>query len=876
MPGPQAPTTGERCSVCPALRLESALPIALGSNQHALDSISRLYSRLSNPDQLPVDLGDAVNRVTRLENGQPLRIPLVHQLLSEEWPIEEDSDILPVWFITLRAAATIFKKIVGDHQAKLVWCSSSINPPNHAAHSKASDRRSAKAGKTSPLGFEDVVILHSNPNLAVSGKAVLEKAEHEGFVSLSKEFFPQIARLRDDKVKEEAILVSADFGVWIKPSQSLPDSVQKPERNILVVECNRRTLPPRIQEPSNLLERTYNAWLEKYVAQNSLGSYFSPFDRLWEGKPEPDGMNLLFCPVLYVDRGNRLAAGANISLGIVGEVSLDQVHEIMMCLKVLQAGLAATTAGFSQAQGRIRELDRSHQMFLRLQRPLDALTRAFSEAQSEAQEMQSILNAPQVALFASHKHLIDLFTQNSEIKVSNVITLRAKHSWGLDEVSAKDDIANAYAYALCRIFGREAALLGCQGRSAVEATTKQVLAEVHKEGAHEKLLKILAELVVAEKQRTKIPYIDLIDSVGQMSSETADQELERKAKALDEALKPVVFTPFKSFGSNWPTLPFDLIFYGERYSCDFRRDRDLLEINPQITPFPQNAILDFISNFCALPSARSSKREWVAIEYVSSGDGVEIHLRYSGVAAPYQEARSGRATKLHDYLSHVVQFRDDPSRHSGDFLHCFGNLLHRGLGIVSEVDYAKNGDWMLGEKFDRSTTMLVLNKLGTQRYFQISQRVEPEGGTVVLAWRSYPARGATDYTLAATVEVPVQPPLISLTGTCAVVDHNGHFGAGLKKCLQELGLTIGSVEDATILFLHNPRDIDDVISRFVSKGKDRVVVLLSSTGAPHPNGRERLNTAFGKQVQFLDNDENLPIDSDWARKEIRSLLEQSK
>ena len=245
--------------------------------------------------------------------------------------------------------------------------------------------------------------------------------------------------------------------------------------------------------------------------------------------------------------------------------------------------------------------------------------------------MQSILNAPEVALFGSHKLLTDLFTQHREIRVSKTITLRAKHSWSPGEAD-DDDIRIAYAYAICRIFGREAALLDCQNRLAVEATAQQVLIQAHRDGAHDKIIRLLAELFVG-KHPGSTSFVALSDSIGRLPSENnkSKEEVKRKAYALDQALKPVVFTPFKSFGSNWPTLPFDLIFLGDNFSADRVRTIDKLELDPALTPFPQHVILDFIWNFCSLTNKEMKSNYWEDISYTSDREITEIQLIYSGL-----------------------------------------------------------------------------------------------------------------------------------------------------------------------------------------------------------------------------------------------------
>jgi hypothetical protein len=865
----------KRCDECPAKRLETALPIALQKNQEALNSISRLYSRVSNSGEPTMEFGHLVNRTAHIEDGTQIPLPLISQVgqFEHEYQISSDEkDMPPIWQVTLSAAKSIFEEVTRTNSSapELVWAASSINPPTSTSAS-------------SPLGFEDVVILHSNGQLISNGKGLLQEAESRGFLSLSKVFFPELDEAQMSQGDRD-LLTTSDFGIWVCPLTT--PNVPKTIRNILKVECNRFSLPPEIPEPQGLLERTYKRWRTEYIRHGSLEPYFAAFDIL-AGRQGSDSMTLLFCPVLYVDRNNRIAAGANISLGIIGALEDDQVHEILMCLKALQAGLAATTAGFSQAQGRIRELHRSHQMLLRLQRPLDNLTKAFNAVQSEAQEMQSVLNAPEVALFRSHKLLTDLFTQDREIHISKTLTLRASHAWGTGNV-IDDQLRMAYAYAICRIFGKEGALYDCQNVDSVEATAQQVMMQIHSGGAHNGLLSLLSRLLIADSPAQNRVFA-LIESFGRSRGESQGQSVERKARSLDTILKSVVFTPFKSFGSSWPTLAFQVAFFGERYEHPHRLAS--LQLDPSMTPFPQHAILDFVSNFCSLSSEWSSNR-WQDIDYSSSDEAVEILLKYSGSPGPYRyqpDGPAGKASILPEYLAHIVRHRDDLGN-SGDFLSCFGSLVKKGLGIV-EREKARRGEWELLTDIDHATTMIRLGKLGSQtavlrydRVFDIRQEESAAGGTVVIRWSKRgdlkgprPGFNQSQIQLKSSEEALTSPKGSKLK--CALFDHtdSSQRRDQLSAALASLGMMlIGTNEasdGATVLFLHQNQQVNQTIKSFLSVGVEgKLVILISTTGDPHPLTRDALYKEFGGNVIPFLNPDGYDLDSDWAKQRFSEML----
>jgi hypothetical protein len=884
---------GEELSI-PANGLEAALPIALQKNQEALNSISRLYARVSDSDDPTLEFGHLVNRVTRIRDGSPIPLPL----MSEVGPPEQmdqstnyEIGMPPVWQVTLSAAKEIFERVLGQNAsaAELVWAASSIEPP--PSRSEDEERPIGMADLSmsfaefpdrSPLGFDDVVILHSNRQEVRSGKRILQDAESVGFLSLSRVFFPALAAAQKDGVSPEdkEILMRSDFGIWICPTEN--PRVPKAVQHILKVECNRSSLPPAIPEPKDLLQHTYQFWRERYVKFGNLEPYFAAFDTL-AGKGAGNKMNLLFCPVLYVDQNDQTAAGANISLGIIGDLKQEQVHEILMCLKALQAGLASTTAGFSQAHVRIRELHRSHQMLLLLQRPLDNLTKAFNSVQSEAQEMQSVLNAPEVALFRSHKLLTDLFTQDREIKVSKTLTLRAAHSWSGGNVKTTDQVRMAYAYAICRIFGKEGELQDCQNVDSVEATAQQVLHLVHAGGAHSRLLTLLSRLLIA-KSKDQYRVFELIKSPGELQGEDKEKAAERKARSLDEVLKSVVFTPFKSFGKTWPTRAFEVAFLGDRY--EYSDSAEWLQVDPSITPFAQNAILEFITSFCALTN-KVNPSPWKDIKFRSLEQSVEIRLNYSG-PPPYDPSHEGERSSLPEYLAHAIQHRDDLGN-SGNFLNCFGALMRKGLGVARGK--AKQGEWTILE-CDPETTMIRLGKAGSQnaentateyeRIFEIRQERAADRGTVVISWSEYGEGRLKNLDSNregdSMSSEEVRPNSGKLTGLkCALLDHKNKpaWRDQWTELLTSLEMSLVGTnedwEDASILLLHQNVEVKETIATFLDGNSARKVILISTTGDPHPEARDALIAEFRDRIRVFENG-GYKLTSNFAKELLRKCL----
>lgn len=598
---------------------------------------------------------------------------------------------------------------------------------------------------------------------------------------------------------------------------------------------------------------------------------------------------------------------------------------IAQVLSALGTGVMARTMtdALSELEEEQMELRKSEQMLMKLQRPLDILTKAFSSVQAEAQEMQSILNDPEVALFATHKTLTEIFIEGREVRVTDTIRCAMRHEYW---VQAGNDARIAYAYAICRVFGCHSGLEHCQNVDSVEATAQQLLERIERDAVHSDLLRVLAELVLPEtvKGNDRRALGALRGSLQLLSSEEDGQDIKRKGKALDLWLKPVVFTPFKSFSSGWPKVAFLVAFYGklfQREKLEAHQKPDevaytipRLDVHAAHTPFPQSAILDFIINFCSLRDPKRTGKYWPRLSFDASANHAEVRLHYragSGMnAKPYRHIdATGEPTQLTQFLKHAIRYSGKLGN-CGDFLNVFGSLIRKGLGLATG-DPA-SGEWVLVDITDPEQQMLVLGRVTGEisesgkpkcdRFFEIYQMHEnlaTNEGKIILRWADSLAApdakclksptgerqaDASSETQTPPLAVPVENFFQERTPFIwSMFDHDAKrtgFDQQLKDALGTWGHFVVFQPELyakmDVLFLHMPSPSDLGVSYLQARAqinKPAIVILLSTDPSVLSNRRDTFREDLRSQVFILQNPENLPLNTDALKRGIFQILE---
>lgn len=395
-------------------------------------------------------------------------------------------------------------------------------------------------------------------------------------------------------------------------------------------------------------------------------------------------------------------------------------------------------------------LERSYDLLMKLQRPLDALTKAFDDVQAEAQEMQAILNDPEEGLFKAHKLLAPLFQDGHEIKVSDFLSVVSYHNWSHDsDRNTHEVLQKACCYAVCSIFGMEGQLKTAQSQAALVQLARNALKEARKGGVFTELI-AMVEMVFATNGKELEESI-LLDTLVESKNDG-----ERFAGYL-QTLKRICFTPFKEFGSKWPDAPVQLAALGSKAKANLDATERSLE--PVRTPFAQHAILTFILEakaFLKQENGSRTSRGWCPFEKVEfKGDAplkeYRLHfIRVSETAAkcfydPDRDKRKeGDTGELYECLRAAIRF-GVVGRNVGNFHGIFQNLIRHALGVSAYP--AKAGSWVLLTPAASSSVIAVFGKLMTNaavetslcradcsHYFALTESVESGQRFLRIVW----------------------------------------------------------------------------------------------------------------------------------------------
>jgi hypothetical protein len=374
----------------------------------------------------------------------------------------------------------------------------------------------------------------------------------------------------------------------------------------------------------------------------------------------------------------------------------------------------------------LAEKERAHQVLLRLQGPLDELTRAFESVQSEAQEMQAILNDPEEGLFKAHKSLAPLFHEGHTIQVSEFISVTASHDW--DPSKPPGSLQAAYCYALACIFGIQKHIWNSSSLNALVERTRNAVKEKREAGVNRDLIQLLSRLCGWCHLKNIVGSIaDIEDSVRLCYSSARVEESElaaahRFSGAL-RTLKRVAFTPFKSFGKEWPNEPVGVAAITHRIMSQKEPMTVAIppELPPQHTPFSQHAVLALIVGVKSHMRANYSGLEPInafdpcVIDQQPGKGGILLEYRF-GLPTYFfgrqpSDDLDAHLDTLQECLRSGIKY-GMAGKVMGSFLGIFQDFFRHGINLATPEEYDKDS-WVLlappPATWDRSI-LLVLGK----------------------------------------------------------------------------------------------------------------------------------------------------------------------
>ncbi|MGJ3242206.1 MAG: hypothetical protein ACFE0O_04505 [Opitutales bacterium] len=379
----------------------------------------------------------------------------------------------------------------------------------------------------------------------------------------------------------------------------------------------------------------------------------------------------------------------------------------------------------------LKEREKSHQMLMKLQVPLDELTRAFDTVQAEAHEMQVILNSPEESLFRAQKLVSDIFIDRKGIKVSDALTAKPAHS---PDSLKDDDLHMLYVLVLCSVFGRRAELKLANSPAAILAHGKELLRDAERSPVFEDLCSLIS--IISESREKKVSIWETVDAFPDESTNTRD---ERQRRVLSR-FKALLFEPFKDFSSKyWPKSPFYVAVEGQEARLDCldipKGDSDLdkrLAVKHDFSPFPQHGILDFILAAKGEFENRTQENLFSTLDLSENTDArAVLKITYEGDTLFLPEKASNHFIFLCHAAAHGVS-----GSNYGNFLGSYARLLRHAHSLdIGSSSSSENNVWRLCNP-NRACVSLAIERSDKRRFFWIEHHHNTTNGkgTLSLVW----------------------------------------------------------------------------------------------------------------------------------------------
>lgn len=438
--------------------------------------------------------------------------------------------------------------------------------------------------------------------------------------------------------------------------------------------------------------RNVNDW-RKEAAKNSMIAAWAGYIELigsWRGEQHVFGLPVTLPPAGDRDRPTFVGS---LFWGIRAKEDNEAIRLAALVASPLVSFLLRSFAiNVAHQVTKAHEIRRAHNMLLHLQNPLSRMMRAFESVSAEAQEMNAILNQPEIGLFGAHKQLARLFHDHAPVSVSPWLSIPGNHGENADP---SIDVARArLALALCTVFGVAEELHGAQTSDALIAMASDALRKIRRQGVQRDMVELLTSLMVYAAGRPDghegLTLEDFIATNRHTSLNNASFE------RMHRCLKYTCFTPFKDFSGVWPDIPIYVATYGANLNKNTDiplpklRNHEITRLPVGHSPVPQHAILAFIAGIRSYIKAEhlglDIKRVQVDYSEVSSGKPPVLSHYTFHLPIPLYNPRKGRLSSLEN--CHYATARYGASSQTvGNFLGPFQDLVRHACAMLSSSDW---------------------------------------------------------------------------------------------------------------------------------------------------------------------------------------------
>ena len=257
--------------------------------------------------------------------------------------------------------------------------------------------------------------------------------------------------------------------------------------------------------------------------------------------------------------------------------------------------------------------EKYQQMLYLLESPLATITQALSAVQSSTQELRAVLYEPAKALFGSYTLLSELFSEKYKLSASKYINIEISHNGEYKDGKVEDGKV-VLAFALCRIFGRDAEMQDQRTKVGVIDHAKEILedCELNKNDAFGELIEDLIWLL-KNKGATGEPTVSIGLRTGPTNNTNKVAVLSRVLDGDPNAplneIKNLLFAPFKIHTKRWHLRAIILAVRsgGMRDKLLDLADDVTWEMNESFTPCSYHTLLSFIADLAAVAPSLKGK-----------------------------------------------------------------------------------------------------------------------------------------------------------------------------------------------------------------------------------------------------------------------------
>lgn len=527
----------------------------------------------------------------------------------------------------------------------------------------------------SAISLDESSRIHEEGTLALRHSIVCYTTEgkpgKEGFDwSLSKDFFDQRSEKLRTTDSENLDIESFGFGICATPT---PIPGAKPFRQLLFIHADEPNFvfsgePPTDGGQVQVLE-TFVGKLPRN-GKTIWETYLAAYTHLFSADRD------LHCHLsattifhgFHRGGGQAHQAVSQLVIGLDKIPSFDQARLLYNAVQMLQMGIAPLYSSMRRTLREMEALRQYKRMIERVAPPLQRLSEALKDVQSDTQKLRAILFDPAKSLFRLHNELSDLFQEDGRVEELGRVKVTIRHDCSYSGEQLEIHGRVILATALCRIFGRSKELMEEPDHRCIVARAQAVIQQCSGSEAFRELVEDLEFLFEVKR--------DAGENLGTL--------LDKNASSPLLCLKHALFDPFKLETQEWWPVALRLAvrsFMSRDATLPSSATHHTME--PGWSPISYHTLLTFVMDFAA--TMRYGEATEVR-ELKWDGEGSKRRV----LAIRFSQARLRRHgfESLKELINtHILRMPMDwriVESNEGNFRKPFFDLANRILGLKAD------------------------------------------------------------------------------------------------------------------------------------------------------------------------------------------------